>query len=303
MAAQPGYVLAGRFRLDQEIGRAEHGVVFRATELESGRPIAVKVLYPSVAFQQGDAQRIAADAAVLADSGATSFVPVLACEVDEHGVVHVVMELCEGEPLDRHIADIEEFGDRAGPTKVIDLLAPIAETLGRAHGQGLVHADVKPSNVFLLDADSVIKENQRGGGVRLTDFGIARTRAFDVTLDPRVILGSASYVAPEVFWGARADARSDQYAFASVIYRMLAGQTPFPARSTLELYDKVTSAPRPQLTALRPELHPAIDAWASEALAIEPGRRYPTVQAMWRDFVASLLKNNAPNLARFRPPA
>lgn len=296
MAAQPGYVLSGRFRLDQEIGRAEHGVVFRATDLDTERALAVKVLYPYVAFQRGDAQRIAADAAVLAESGATSFVPVIACEIDEHGVVHVVMELCEGEPLDRHIADIEEFGDRAGPTKVIDLLAPIAETLGRGHGQGLVHGDVKPSNVFLLDPDSAA-----GGGVRLTDFGIARTRAFDITLDPRVVLGSASYVAPEVFWGARADARSDQYAFAAVIYRMLAGQTPFPARSTLELYDRVTSAPRPHLTALRPELHPAIDAWASEALAIDAARRYPTVQAMWRDFVASLLKSNAPNLARFRP--
>lgn len=292
--AQKGDVIAGRFRLEQQIGGGPHGVVFRATELDTSRAVAVKILDPAVASGEVDAQRIESEAAILADSGAMNYVPLVAAVV-EGGLVHVVSELGEGEPLDRVLADMEGFGDRARLAMVVETLAPIAETLGRGHGQGLVHGGVKPSNVFLLDPES-----GGAGGVRLTDFGLSRAPIVDVSDDPRVVLGAASYIAPEVMRGALVDARSDQYALSCIIFRMLTGHPPFPARSTIELFHMVTTGARPTVTASRTELHKAIDRWAADALAIEPIRRYPTVQAMWRDFVACLLKTQSPGLARFR---
>ncbi|MFO0619327.1 MAG: serine/threonine-protein kinase [Polyangiaceae bacterium] len=294
MVAAPGEVIAERFRLDQEIGRGERGVLFRATDLATGIGRAVKALDPSVAQGEDEARRIQVDSALLIDTGATSFLPVLECLTDARGSVFVVTELLEAEPLDRHLGDIEEFGERIRLAAALELLGPVAETLGRAHGHGLVHGAVKPSNVLLVDPDS-------GGGVRLSDFFIARPPTIDVTTDPRVVLGSTAYLAPEVLAGARPDARSDQYAFASVLFRLLAGHPPFPARSTLELFALATQGPRPTITASRTELHPAIDRWAAEALSVDPRRRYPTLPAMWRDFVGALLKTQNAGLARFRP--
>lgn len=293
--ADRGDVIAGRFRLEKQIGAGAHGVVFRATELETSRSVAVKVIDPMFAFGSADAQRIEAEAAILADSGAMNYVPIVASVADDAGTVHVVSELCEGEPLDRHLAELEEFGNRARLAMVIETLAPVAETLGRGHGQGLVHGAVKPSNVLLLDPESPI-----GGGVRLSDFGLSRAPSIDVSTEPSVLRGPASYIAPEVMCGALVDARSDQYALSCIVFRMLTGHPPFQARSALELFQLVTRGPRPTVTASRPELHKAIDRWAADALAIDPIRRYPTVQAMWRDFVACLLKTQSPGLARYR---
>lgn len=286
MAAQVGYVLAGRFRLDREISRGDLGVVFRATELETGRVVADKVMYPEDARH---AARVQAEAAAVAGP---DVVEVLAVESDEHGLVHVVMELLEGEPLDRHLSEMESFGDRARLGAALDLLSPVARALGAAHERGVVHGAIKPSNVFVVDEDA-------GGGVKLLDFGTPRRRSLEVTSDPRA-LAAAAYLAPEQWRGALADPRSDAYALAAVAFRILAGATPFAARSSTELFDRVARGPRPALTSVRRDVDPAVDAWIERALAIDPARRFPSVGGMWSELVAALLRSPSPSLAKYR---
>jgi serine/threonine-protein kinase len=135
-----------------------------------------------------------------------------------------------------------------------------------------LHRDLKPRNIFVLDK----------GGVRLLDFGFAKfTRMRSVT-QVGMVAGSPSYIAPEIWKGAEhLDQRIDVYSLAAVVFRALAGTTPFSGEGMKEVLIKVTTAPRPSLFALRPDLSPRIDDWVQQALAIEPEHRFESVRGMW----------------------
>ncbi len=132
------------------------------------------------------------------------------------------------------------------------------------------------------------------------DFGRAKTPDFEEITDAGMIAGSPSYIAPEIWRSHPFDHRADLYSFAAVVFRTLAGQPPFTAGSTLQLYELATTAPRPRLTAFRPELSPAVDEWVNRALAIDMRDRYGHMQEMWADFVEALTQSETPSLRRFK---
>jgi serine/threonine-protein kinase len=289
----PGDRVAGRYLLESEIGRGGHGTVFRALDTELNQPVAVKVLNGEVADQDQYVLRLWREAQSLAALWGTSVVQVHEFDTDARGFVYMVMELLEGEPLDTHLYEIESFGDRMSPAAVIEVLEPVAHALGTAHSKGIIHRDVKPPNIFLMDPHV-------GGGTRLMDFGLAKTPDFEEITDAGMIAGSPSYISPEIWRSHPFDHRSDIYSFAAVIFRTLAGQPPFTASSTLQLYELATTAPRPRLTEFRPELSPVVDEWTRRALAIDMRERYGTMQEMWGDFVDSLTQSETPSLRRFK---
>jgi serine/threonine-protein kinase len=151
------------------------------------------------------------------------------------------------------------------------------QTLSAAHEVHIVHRDLKPANIFVLS-------DQRG--VRLLDFGFAKfTRLRGLTAEG-MIAGSPSYIAPEVWAGKRdvLDHRVDVYGLGAVIFRCLAGIAPFASKDLGTLLRDVTTAPRPKLTAVRPDLPGAIDDWLEQTLAIDPNQRFQTAKASWRAF-------------------
>jgi serine/threonine-protein kinase len=291
--SRPGDVLGGRYQLDREIGRGGHGVVFRARDLSAGRLVAIKVLRQNIADDPQYAVRLWREAEALAALWGSSVVEVHAFDHDESGTVYMVMELLEGDTLDAHLGELESFGDRMSAFEVLTTLDPIARALHMAHSKGIIHRDVKPANVLLLSAET-------GGGVRLMDFGLAKIMGTEQLTQVGMIAGSPSYIAPELWRAEAFDHRIDVYSLGAVIFRCLAGRPPFVAPTTLDLFIRATSEPRPRLHELRPDLAPEIDGWVQRALALSRDDRYPYVTSMWNDLIGIVMRGSSPSAERAR---
>jgi serine/threonine protein kinase len=288
-----GDKLDDRYLLGQEIGRGGHGVVFAAQDVGTGESVAVKVLRQNISEDPQYAVRLWREAEALQMLWGESVVRVYRFGHGQDGSVYMVMELLEGETLDDHLAELEGFGDRMSAFDVLRCLDPIARALHMAHSKGLIHRDVKPANIFRVDED-------RGGGVRLMDFGLVKIAGTDQLTQVGMIAGSPSYIAPEVWRAEEFDHRIDVYSLGAVIFRCLTARMPFSAPSPVELFTKVTTAPRPTITGLRPDLHPDADAWVARALAIEKDARYPYVSSMWNDLLRIVMAGSSPSAERAR---
>jgi serine/threonine protein kinase len=285
--------IAGRYLLEKEIGRGGHGVVYRALDEQRGERIALKVIAGELAQERQFVLRLWREAQALAALWGTSVVRVYEFDTDARGFVYMAMELLEGEPLDLYLQSLEGFGHRMSVASVVECLAPMAHALGAAHAQGIIHRDVKPGNIFLLDPAPM-------AGARLMDFGLAKTMDFEAITESGMIAGSPSYIAPEVWDSAPFDHRIDVYSLAAVVFRTLSGRPPFVAESTLDLYHLTTNSPRPSLAAYRPEMPIEIDTWIERALAIDAGHRYPDVASMWADFESIALTSETPSVRFYR---
>lgn len=288
-----GERVAGRYALHSEIGRGGHGVVFAAIDEHTGQRVAVKVLNYDLADNDQYVLRLWREAESLAALMGSSVVQVHEFDTDPRGFVYLVMEFLQGEPLDVHLYDREAFGHRMSPSEVIEVLDPVAHALALAHQKGIIHRDIKPPNIFLVD-------RQLGGGTRLMDFGLAKTADFEEITDSGMIAGSPSYIAPEIWHSEPFDHRCDVYSFGAVIFRALAGRPPFEAPSTLDLYRVATRAERPRLTSFRPDLTPMFDTWVQHALAISLHHRYPSIERLWLDFQHVVAQSGRPSV-RSRP--
>jgi serine/threonine-protein kinase len=202
----------------------------------------------------------------------------------QDGATYLVTELLRGQDFDHYLSDIEAQGMRIETRTLIEYLEPIVSTLDVAHQLGILHRDLKPGNIFILG---------RGGpgGVRLLDFGLSWSeRSRPITRDG-MIIGSPSYIAPEVWEGnpRGLDLRVDVYSLGAIIFRALAGRVPFPTLSVREKAEAARTGERPSLHALRPELPKGVDGWVREALAADRADRFPSAQAMWRALRAILI--------------
>jgi eukaryotic-like serine/threonine-protein kinase len=288
-----GDKLDDRYLLGQEIGRGGHGVVFAAQDLGTGETVAVKVLRQNISEDPQYAVRLWREAEALQMLWGESVVRVYRFGHGQDGSVYMVMELLEGETLEDHLAELEGFGDRMSAFEVLRWLDPVARALHMAHSKGLIHRDVKPANIFRVAED-------RGGGVRLMDFGLVKIAGSDQLTQLGMIAGSPSYIAPELWRAEGFDHRIDVYSLGAVIFRCLTGRTPFTAASPIELFTKVTTAPRPTITGLRSDLQPDADKWVERALAIEKDERYPYVSSMWNDLLRIVMAGTTPSAERAR---
>ena len=285
---QPQNWLDGRYLLSEELGRGGHGVVYRAFDRQTSTDVAIKVLKQNVADDPQYAERLRREAESLQILWGTSVVKVLGYGNDRYGNVYMVMELLVGETFDDHLYDLEDFDHLISPFQLLVALDPIARALHTAHSKGIVHRDIKPGNIFLVDPIM-------GGGVRLMDFGLAKIQGAGELTQVGMIAGSPSYIAPELWRSERPDHRIDVYSFAAVIYRALAGRPPFQAPSTADLLIEVTTAPRPRLSTFRPDMSPRIDEWVQRALALKRDDRYPYVTTMWNELIRVVQMADTPS--------
>jgi serine/threonine-protein kinase len=291
---KPGDVVDGRYRLEEEIGRGGHGLVFRAIDQQSGSELALKILNTAISEDPQYTVRLWREAQSLAALWGSSVVRVFGFGTDESaGLVYMAMELLQGETLAEHLAELEEFGHRMSTFRVLEALDPVARALHTAHSKGIIHRDVKPSNIILLHPEV-------GGGTRLMDFGLAKIHGAMQLTQAGMVAGSPSYISPEV-WRARPfDHRIDVYSFAAVIYRALAAQPPFTGDSMVDILMAATMGERPTLSDVRSELPPEIDAWCARALAIEPEHRYPYISSMWNDLIRLVMRGSGPSAEKAR---
>ncbi|WP_114856446.1 serine/threonine-protein kinase [Brachybacterium sp. YJGR34] len=223
MRTEPGLVLEGRYELTSLIATGGMGQVWKGRDQELGREVAVKVLREEYAGDEGFLKRFRAEArhtAALSHEGIAALYDY--GELD--GRAYIVMELCPGRPL----SDIIEENPGGLPEKrVVSLLIELSRALDAAHSKGVVHRDVKPENV-LVDED-------HDWAMKITDFGIARSKDQARLTKTGLVMGTAQYLSPEQAMGKQATSLSDIYALGIVAFEMLVGRRPFTGSSQVEI--------------------------------------------------------------------
>jgi len=274
--ANPGELLDGRYRVGDVLGKGGHGVVYRAIDEQTGAEVAIKFLHPEFAGDPEFNVRMLREAQVASKLSNTAAIKIHALRSDKSGALFIVMELLEGNDLSHYLAMWEDKGQLFPIDAVPKIFDPIVHTLAMAHSMGIAHRDLKPGNVFVMSPE-------RGGHVRLLDFGLAKVMTANPLTRAGMVAGSPSYIAPEVWKGdpTKLDHRIDIYSLGALIFRVIASQPPFTG-TLIELMQASLTAKRPSLYERRPnELPKEVDPWVQKALAINPDQRYQSVTDMW----------------------
>jgi YVTN family beta-propeller protein len=285
-----GRELAG-YRVEVLIGRGGMGAVYRAEDTRLGRRVALKVIAPKLAQDSRFRERFLRESRIAASLDHPHVIPILQAG-EEDGHLFLAMRYVEGTDLAKLLA----AEGALEPRRAISILGQIAEALDAAHEQGLVHRDVKPSNVLIAGAAG--REH-----CYLADFGLTkRTASLSGVTAPGDVVGTLEYVAPEQIRGESMDGRADVYSLGCVLYECLTGSSPFPrATDVALLWAHVHEEPDPP-TKLRPELPRQIDTVLSRALAKEPARRFRTCDELVAATRSALGLADAPPAVKRRTP-
>ncbi len=261
-------VLAERYRLDRSLGNGGMGEVFEATDLTLHRSVAVKLMSPSLVQDEPARARFLREARALAQVNSPNVVAVYDAGEDAERP-YLVMELVEGTTLERELVG----SGRVEPARAVAIATDIASGLASAHERGIVHRDVKPSNVFLTPSDAA----------KIGDFGIARLERPDATLTlTGQTFGSPPYMAPEQATGGKVDARADLYSLGCVLFQMLVGRRPFSGDDAVSLvYQHVHSTP-PRVDSLVPAVPAELGALVAGLMAKDPDDRPASAEEVQR---------------------
>ncbi len=261
----PGSLVDGRFEIEEEAGRGGMGVVYRAKDRLDGATVAVKVLPAG-----GAADRFVREGKVLARMSHPAIVRHVASGETDDGRLYLAMEWLEGEDLATRLA-------RRGlqVSESLALTRRVAEALGEAHARGLVHRDVKPSNIWLVGGDV--------GRAKLLDFGIvALSRGASRALTSTgAFIGTLGYVAPEHADGSRdIDGRADLFSLGCVLYECLTGKAAIGGQNPLEVLAKSMLEGVPDVRIERPDLDARIGELVASMTARNRADRFPSAAAL-----------------------
>jgi eukaryotic-like serine/threonine-protein kinase len=254
----------GRYEVVAELGSGAMGVVYKARDPKIDRFVAVKTI--SLSSQNPEEQREYRERFFLEAQAAgrllhPGIVTIFDTGEDTDGhIAFIVMEFIAGQSLDRLLSE----KTKKLPLDTALLLAEeLAEALDHAHGQGVVHRDMKPANILVTTA----------GRAKIADFGIAKLNHANLTLSDRV-LGTPAYMSPEQLEGEPVDRRSDLFSLGAILYQMVTGYGPFQGNSATTVCFKVANREPLRATALDPDLPPELDAVIARAMAKDPVQRY-----------------------------
>jgi serine/threonine-protein kinase len=261
-------VIDGRYRVLKRLGSGGMADVYCAEDLQLGRRVALKLLYRRFAEDSEFVERFRREASAAAGLQHPNIVGVYD-RGEWDGTYYIAMEFLDGQTLKQLV---REHGPMP-PDLAIDIAVQILRAARFAHKRGVVHRDIKPHNV-MVDEE---------GRAKVTDFGIARAGASDMT-ETGSIMGTAQYLSPEQAQGQPVSPRSDLYSIGVLLYELLTGRVPFDAESPVTIALKqVTEAPVPP-AELNPAVSPALDAVVLRAMEKDPAHRFADAA----DFIAAL---------------
>jgi beta-lactam-binding protein with PASTA domain/predicted Ser/Thr protein kinase len=254
----PETVIDGRYQVIQHLGSGGMAEVFVATDLQLGRQVALKLLHDRFAQDDEFVERFRREASSAAGLQHQHVVSVYD-RGEWNGTSYIAMEYVPGRTL-KEIVLAEAPLD---PARAIELTEQILSAARFAHRRGVIHRDLKPHNV-IVDEE---------GRAKVTDFGIAKAGASDMTMTGS-IMGTAQYLSPEQAQGHAVSAASDLYSIGIVLYEMLTGRLPFDAESAVTIALKQVNEAPPRPSVINPAITPGLEAVVLRALEKDPQRRF-----------------------------
>jgi len=267
-----GDLLLGKYRVERLLGRGGMGVVLAARHLELDEIVAIKLVLPNHAAGEEIVARFVREARAAAKIRGEHVARVTDVGRLENGVPYMVMELLDGE-------DLEKCVERAGPLSVahaVDCVLQACEALAEAHGLGIVHRDLKPSILFLttrVDGTPCVK---------VLDFGISKLTTGDQAMTTtQQMLGSPLFMSPEQLNSARdVDIRTDVWSLGVIFYQLLTGVYPFVAETMPQLIAKIVLEPPAPVRQHRPEVDPGLERVIMHCLEKQRAARIPDVATL-----------------------
>ena len=262
----------GPYTIQSQIGAGGMGEVYRARDTRLNRDVALKVLPESFARDGDRLRRFEQEAQAVAALNHPNIVAIFDVG-QQNGSPYLVSEFLEGESL-RAVLDQSPLSQR----RVIDYAVQIANGLAAAHEKGIVHRDLKPDNLFVC----------RDGRVKILDFGVAKLARGNAEPDGAtmtsshtaagVVLGTASYMAPEQVRGEPVDARTDMFAFGAVLFEMVSHKRAFQRGTTAETMTAILREDPPEITDVQPPMAPAMDRIIRRCLEKNPENRFQSAK-------------------------
>ena len=256
----------GNYRLDRELGAGGMGRVYRATDLNSGQEVALKLVLPQLVTSEESMDRFRQEGRLAGRITHPRCVFVLAADQDGR-FPYIAMEFVPGTNLHDYVVSKGPLEQEDAIRKIIDVI----DGLSAAHELGVIHRDIKPANCF-VDA---------AGRVKVGDFGLSRTLTSDAQLTrPGAFLGTPQYCAPEQIRNDPLDDQCDVYSVVATLYFTLTGQAPFHGSDSLATMARVVSAPAPPIRKLRPDLPRGLEKVIAKGLERDPKRRWQSMQEL-----------------------
>src|SRR5437016_4448984 len=267
-----GRVIKGRYKLIDERGRGSFATVYVARDTENNHIYAVKVMHLELA-NDGELQaRFQREAHILLNLNDPHIVRFVDYSNDPN-MPFIVMDYIDGQNLKYHMITHGPME----PLRALNYTRQIAEGLDIAYKQGVVHRDIKPQNILIDNKDEV----------KITDFGLARSRETVTLTQSNVFMGTAYYIPPEQAESGRsADTRSDLYSVAAVLFEMLTGRPPFEGETAVDIVIKHMNEKVPSICRIRTDLPPELDQFMQKAMSKSPDDRYITP----KEFIAAIEK-------------
>jgi CHASE2 domain-containing sensor protein/tRNA A-37 threonylcarbamoyl transferase component Bud32 len=257
--------MLGRYQVEKELGKGAMGVVYQGRDPKISRIVAIKTMALSQEFEADELaevkERFFREAETAGRLSHTNIVTIYDAG-EEHDLCYIAMELLKGKDL----VPFTKPGNLLPIEKVVSIIARVADALGYAHKQNVVHRDVKPANVMYEPEADVVK---------VTDFGIARITDSSKT-KTGMVLGTPSYMSPEQLQGKKIDGRSDLFSLAVSLYQLACGKLPFEGDSMAQLMYKIANEHAPDILQYNSKLSPGLVAFLDKAMAKDADQRHQT---------------------------
>ena len=263
-------VIAGKYRVLEEIGQGGMGVVFKAEDIKLERPVALKFMPPHLADVPELKDRFLIEARAAAALSHPN-ICVIHEVGEDSGRPYIAMEYVEGETLRDRV--------RRGPVKAEEAVAvagQVAAGLGEAHRKGIIHRDIKSANIMVM----------AGGQAKVMDFGLAKFQGASPLTRSRTTLGTVSFMSPEQARGEELDGRADLWSLGVVLYEMLTGELPFKGDHDQAVVHAILNREPKPPSKIKEGLPPGVDGIVLRALAKKAGDRYPTMADFRADLAA-----------------